>query len=654
MSEDYRVLVVDDDLGQAEMLIEFLSISGFKSVDHVADLHSLWRQIKQADYDIILLDYKLPDGTGLDALDQLSKRGIEIPVVMVTGQGTERVAAQAIQRGAADYMLKSGDYLITMPALIHKTIQAHQIKLGAQRSMEQVRYQALLLNNVRDAVVVWDLAGVITYWNPSASLLYGWTAEERVGRPVAQIYLSAFTPTITLQRENEQSLDGKSVDNKGAEHVVRKYTHPDGRTIWISSRVTALRDATQGNRLIGYMDVSHDITAGVQAEEALRESEARYRAIVEDYQTELISRFKPNGLLTFVNEVYCRYFGLSRNELVGMNFLYFLPENERVRMIQHLSAFAMERPVATLEHQVQIPAQGLRWLQRTDRAMFDDRGRIFEFQSVSRDVTDRKRMESQIQAAQSHLVQAARMATIGEVAGGVAHQIYNPLTTIIADAQILLRSLNTFPAARAAENPNGGSAVHTAVESAQAIEQAGWRLQQVVQRLLEFSRPSGETLEKLQINDTIQNAVSLVSNTLEAAGCLLQVQLDQDLPLVPGNPRQMQSLWVNLLLLARDAVANGAGHNICIESYSPDPDSVTIEISDDGRPIPADQIDTIFEPNFVGPTIGRGTGMELSICREIVRQHAGHITVESQASDTVFYVTLPTAAAINGDPAEEQ
>ena len=132
---------------------------------------------------------------------------------------------------------------------------------------------------------------------------------------------------------------------------------------------------------------------------------------------------------------------------------------------------------------------------RTDRAIFDTRGRILEFQSVGRDITEKKKMEAQVQAAQSQLIQAARLATIGEVAAGVAHQIYNPLTTIIADAQILLRSLP-------ADQPGR--------DSAEAIEQAGWRLQQVVQRLMEFSRPVGETLSPVSLIPSIQSAVSLV------------------------------------------------------------------------------------------------------------------------------------------------
>lgn len=629
MGYNYRLLIVDDDLAQAEMVSEFLRISGYTHIDHAADVRSAWQRLAQSTtagqpYDILLLDYKLPDGTGLDILDELQQRGYQIPVVMITGQGTERVAVQAIQHGAADYLLKGGEYLITLPALIHKTIQSHQLKLSVERTQEQIRYQALLLNNVRDAVVVWDLSGLITYWNPAAVALFGWSAEERLGRPVAQIYLSAFTPAITLPRDGDVA----------SPHTVRQHTAREGKRIWVSSHVTALRDAGQENRLLGYMDVSHDITRRVEAEQALRESEARYRAIVEDYQTELICRFKPNGALTFANEVYCRYFGKSRDELLGMNLLYYVPENERPRLIQHLSAFSPSHAVATLEHQVSLPEHGLRWLQRTDRAIFDERGRLFEFQSVARDITDRKSMEAQIHAAQAHLVQAARMATIGEIASGVAHQIYNPLTTIIADAQILLRSLREDEAAR---------------ESAEAIEQAGWRLQQVVQRLMEFSRPASETHTRISVNETIHSALSLVHASIEAIGCRLERRLADGLPQVMGNPRQLESLWVNLLLLARDAVeAQGGGKERLIRILSQEDarGAVCVEVRDNGCPIPPEQFATIFEPNFVGPTSGRGTGMELSICREIARQHGGQITAESALAgapggETVFLVTLP-------------
>ena len=226
-----------------------------------------------------------------------------------------------------------------------------------------------------------------------------------------------------------------------------------------------------------------------------------------------------------------------------MNFLYFVPEVERPKIIQHLASFGPNKHVATLEHRVILDGverrdnQEIRWILRTDRAILDAQDEIFEFQSMGRDITERKEMENQLQAAQSHLVQAARLSTIGEVASGVAHQIYNPLTTIIADAQILLRSIPQ-------EEPTR--------ESAQAIEQAGWRLQKVVQRLMEFSRPSSEAMTSIVINETIHSALAMISSHLEETGCRIETQLQQELPAVLGNARQLEK---SLDLLA----AVGAG-----------------------------------------------------------------------------------------------
>ena len=611
-----RVLIIDDDYAHAEMMRKLLQHSGYREIVHAPTIQELWTRLASEHFSILILDYRLPDGTGLDVLYQMKEKEIHTPVIMVTGQGDERIAVQAIQHGAADYLLKSGDYLLTLPSLIHRTIRNHQLQQSIQHSLDRIRYQALLLDNVRDAIVVWDLTGQITYWNQAATDLFGWAREERLGRQVSEVYLNCFTPNITLPDQ----------DNLNSYHV-RQYSNPDQRTTWVSSRVTLLHNPGSGKELIGYMDISHDITDRVQAEEALRKSEARYRAIVEDYQTELICRFTPNGNLTFVNEVFCRYFGLSREKLLGMNFLYFIPEKDRQRMVQHWVNFSIEKPSATLEHQVLLPDTGLRWLQRTDRAIFDHHGRIFEFQSVGRDISEQKRLQQQIRTAQTQLVQAARLATIGEIASGVAHQIYNPLTTIIADAQILMRNLSANAPGR---------------ESAEAIEQAGWRLQKVVQRLLAFSEPSANAFGPLSINETIQQALSLVTEQITHAGIQIQLQLAQKLPEIRGNARQLEHLWINLLLLAHDASVNYQGQRIKILSKTLPEGFVIVEIHDEGKNIPVERLASIFEPNFIGDPSGRGSGMELSICREIVRQHGGQITADSTPEhDTIFRVAFP-------------
>ncbi len=486
MTDTYHILIVDDDDEHAEWIAEFLRISGPFITERARDLAEFWRLIQSNTYTAMLLDYKLPDGTGLDALNEVQARGYRLPVIMITGQGDERIAVKAMQQGAADYMVKGAESLLTLPAIIRKAVQSYQLQIAAQRSNEQVRYQALLLNNVRDAVVVWDTEEKITYWNPAAELLFERKSSDQLGRLVRDAYLNTFTPPVS-----EPALEGSSYE------VERRYTTPGGYTLWVSSRVGMLRDYETG-RVLGYMDVSRDITA-------------------------------------------------------------------------------------------------------------------------------RKKAEQELRIAQMRIAQTSRLAAIGELASGVAHHINNPLTAIIAEAHLLLQSLPSE---------------HPGRESAEMIEEAGWRVQQAVQRLLDFSRPASASLETVNLNQTIEDALALVGDHIRASGVNLQVNLGQNLPGVSGHPRQLSDLWVNLLLLARDATADGHAHTISISSRSEN-DKITVEVRDDGKQMADEELQKLFEPDFFEPLSGRGTGIEFVICHEIVRQHHGQINAQSTPGHgTIFYVTL--------------
>jgi two-component system NtrC family sensor kinase len=230
-------------------------------------------------------------------------------------------------------------------------------------------------------------------------------------------------------------------------------------------------------------------------------------------------------------------------------------------------------------------------------------------------------------AAQAKLTQAARLAAIGELASGVAHQISNPLPTIIANAQILL---NTLPD------------VHSGCESAKAIEKAGWQTQQVVRRLKEFTRLDADTLETLSLNQPIENALILVGAAIRSAGVSLEFSLSQPSPSIFSNARQLENLWVKLLSLARDATADGEKHTMSIHTRSGKTEMVTVEIHDDGKTILPHQVETIFEIDIIGPVGGRGLGMELSICQGIVRQHQSHIEAHSESGKrTTLRVQFP-------------
>ena len=175
----------------------------------------------------------------------------------------------------------------------------------------------------------------------------------------------------------------------------------DGEYHWMLASGTPR--FTPSGSFLGYIGTVIDISEMKNVESTLRFSEARYRAIVED-QTELICRLRPDGIITFVNETYARYFGFERpSDLIGGSFKPFIPESEKESIDAFMAEFSPARAVASIEHSVLLPNGDLRWHQWTDRAIYDDEGNLTEFQCIGRDITERKLAEEAFHMTQRSL-----------------------------------------------------------------------------------------------------------------------------------------------------------------------------------------------------------------------------------------------------------
>lgn len=619
MKEKFNLLLVDDDANLAEMVREYLSLSGLYHVDRAENIGQLWERLGENQYDLMLLDYRLPDGNGLQALSELPTRGYSLPVVMFTGEGDERLAVRAMQGGASNYIVKGNDCLPSLPKLINETIQEHKLKLAIQQSEERVRYQALLLNNVSDAIVVWNLDDKITYWNPAAEALFGWKASALIGQSANESYLSKFTPSVRVP----------DLEDTGGYEVERRY-HFDGKEIWVSSRLSVLRDYGADGRFIGYIDVSRDISERKGMEQALQRSETKTQAIL-DAIPDFIFRIHRDGTLLDFHIPKESPSVLFDPSLILNKNLFEHIINKQIKTPDSCEDGEnyIERAFATRETQTfEFPFQlmGLQW-------EFEGRVSVSspdEALIIVRDITSRKQMETQIKAAQTHMLQATRLSAIGELASGVAHQISNPLTTIIADSQLLEKSL-----------PND----HPGRESVEAIQRAGWRAQAFVNKLIDFSKAPSNTYETISVKQTIEDALDLVRTSIEAAGVMLHPELaDEALP-IQGNAQQLQDLWVNLLLLSRDACVSAGSQTVKISTQSIANKWVEVAVNDDGEVILPERMDSIFVPNFLNTNSTRGASMELGICREIVHQHSGEIFAESNTDrGTTITVRFPMEA----------
>ncbi len=263
-----------------------------------------------------------------------------------------------------------------------------------RRRQQQLSLLAMAVDQVGDAVEIADAGGRCTYVNPAFVKLTGFTPDEVKGRNVRDLLRSGrhdqgFFDAIDRCLQQGRNWQGRLVNRR-----------KDGELVSQDTTISPLRD--RSGDITHYVAVKRDVTEREKAEAAIRASEARYRAVV-DTQTEFIARITPDGRLNFVNDAYCRYYGQSRETLLGRVFNEFtdtMPE-DRERDAAHLRALSLEHPSRTIELRRRLPDGRTRWVQWTDTAIFDDNGDLAEIQSVGRDITDQRDGELALRASEA-------------------------------------------------------------------------------------------------------------------------------------------------------------------------------------------------------------------------------------------------------------
>jgi two-component system NtrC family sensor kinase len=252
--------------------------------------------------------------------------------------------------------------------------------------------------------------------------------------------------------------------------------------------------------------------------------------------------------------------------------------------------------------------------------ILDVEGNVSQTILQLRDVTDQRRLEAS-------LVQAEKLAALGQLAAGVAHELNNPITAVIANTQLLQRELD----------PD-----HVDMESVELIELAGKRAQRVVRALLDFARQEAEEFRLVDVNHTIAQALSLVERQWEKANVELVRDLTSELLQVDGNADHLQGVWLNLLVNAYDALEGKPGR-VTVQSKKQG-QNILVRVEDNGVGINSIDIKRIFEPFFTTKAPGTGTGLGLATSFRIIEQHQGKIEVDSNpGAGTIFTVRLPIA-----------
>jgi signal transduction histidine kinase len=241
--------------------------------------------------------------------------------------------------------------------------------------------------------------------------------------------------------------------------------------------------------------------------------------------------------------------------------------------------------------------------------------------------------QTKLQDLQRQVVQAEKLATLGQIAAGVVHELNNPLTSISVYADYLLQK-----AERAAEVPESDAGD---VEKLRRISAGAQRILALARALVQYAAPAGDELDVVSINQVVQQALSFCEHLFERSGVCLVRDLGEDLPTLYAVPGQLEQVVVNLVTNAVQAASGGG--EVRVTTFQDGNGRVGFSVADDGPGIPPGERERIFEPFYTSKTAGKGTGLGLSIVRNIIGQHGGEISVSDAevGSGALVKVALP-------------
>jgi PAS domain S-box-containing protein len=572
-------------------------------------------------------------------------------------RGVRRCVAQRGDGQTAYMALR--ERIIASPAgeAIGREIMAQDVtaRVEAELSLRQSerKYRRLVEGAKGDYVIYSrDAHGKFTYVSPASAKVLGYEPTDLVGRPARDLFRHAAEGRRVIAELNRQYRGGKLFQKFFVEII-----HGDGlpRRIEVQERAIFGVDG----RLAAMEGIAKDVTeAEVAADqrrllteelerrvafrteeflrmyEELRESEARYRNVVET-QAEFIVRWLPGGTRTFVNDAYCRFRGSTREELLGTSFFPLLHPEDRHVFDRALATITPDQPSVEFELRVFRPDGSIAWSHWVTRAFFDGAGRIVELQSVGRDVTELKLAADLLYQKEAHLAHVSRLATMGEMVAGIAHEVSQPLHAAKTFAEAARRNL-------AADRPGG---VEKAVECMTEISQAVTRTVQIIRRLREFTKSRPVKLEVLDLNSVVREAVELIAYEIRRVHATLRFELADRLQPIEGDRIQLEQVCVNLLKNACEAVERQPElkRRIDVRTYATD-GSVGVAIADNGCGIPEEHEDLLFDAFF--STKEQGMGMGLSLCKSMAESHHGKLWFQRRVDQpgVTFQLLLPAKA----------
>jgi len=460
-----------------------------------------------------------------------------------------------------------------------------------------------------------------TFFSDSLTPLLGWTLADCVEGKLAE-YIHPDDRDVWFERNRQLLREG---------FVSRRYRlrSKDGTYHWLLDEARLLRDDL--GMPVEAVGLWLDVTDATLAAEQVRQSEERYRILVEDSPA-MICRYTPDLVLSFGNRPLANYMECTPEQLTGINLGDWLSDEQREAFTRRIGLLTPEAPLSTEEICIELPGREYAWWVWADRGVFDEQGKLVEVQAVGRDNTD-------VRLSRMQLNQSAKMATLGEMATGLAHEINQPLNVMRMAVVNVLKRLG-----------RGDVDIDYLTEKLNRIDTQVQRAARVVDHMRVFGRRSEIEEQLFDPAQAVEGTVSMLAEGLKGKGVQLRVGERAEPVQVRGHVDQLEQVLINLLVNARDALLSRREKDRDFQPWislevERDENIIRLVVQDNGGGIDPRLLERIFEPFFTTKPVGVGTGLGLSVSYGIVDQMGGQLSVSNVDEGARFRIELPIFTA---------
>jgi PAS domain S-box-containing protein len=488
------------------------------------------------------------------------------------------------------------------------------------------RYR-LLVEAVRDyAIYMLDPDGIITSWNQGAHRFKGYEAHEIIGHHFSRFYTEEDKQSGLPRRALDTALRTGLFEQEGWR--VRK----DGTRFWAHVVIDPI--FSDAGELIGFAKVTRDLTERMRAAETLRQSEEQFRLLVQSVTDYAIYMLDPNGFVTNWNAGAERLKGYRPDEIIGQHFSRFYTEEEKERGQPDLNLQIAAREGRFEKEGWRVRKDGSQfWANVVIDPIRGADGTLIGFAKITRDFTERRKTQQELEKAREALFQFQKMESIGQLTGGIAHDFNNLLMAILGSLELVRK--------RMANDPRITPLLDNAFL-------AGRRGAILTQRMLMFARRQELNPESTDLLGLIRGMSDMLERSI---GPMIRIEtrFPISLPRVLVDPNQLESALLNLCLNARDAMPEGGAIIIAAEattsttSGEPVP-GVCLSVTDTGTGMDEETRARATEPFFTTKGVGKGTGLGLSMVRGLIEQSGGSLAITSKLGQgTAIELWLPIA-----------